>query len=131
LDRNESVTFFEKIQYRYNVDGYCFWAAIRSTDNVFLGICGLLSQIIDGQKETEVGYRLLDEFWGQGYGTEAAWGCIQYGKKVLNLASIISLIRPVNLSSIRVAQKNGLTLEKETVFQNMRHFVYRINLNET
>lgn len=58
-------------------------------------------------------------------------GCIQYGKKVLNLASIISLIRPVNLPSIRVAEKNGLTLEKETVFQNMRHFVYRINLNET
>ena len=131
LDRNESVAFFEKIQYRYNVDGYCFWAAIRTTDNVFLGICGLLSQIIDGQKETEVGYRLLDEIWGQGYGTEAAWGCIQYGKKVLNLASIISLIRPVNLPSIRVAEKNGLTLEKETVFQNMRHFVYRINLNET
>jgi RimJ/RimL family protein N-acetyltransferase len=128
LDRNESKAFFEKIQYRYNTDGYCFWAAIRSADNLFIGICGLLSQIVEGRKETEVGYRLLDEFWGRGYGTEAARGCIQYGKKVLKLTSIISLIRPVNLPSIRVAEKNGLILEKETVFQNMRHWVYRINL---
>lgn len=131
LGRNESIAFFEEIQYRYDTDGYCFWAAIRKTDSIFLGICGLLSQVIDGQKETEVGYRLLDEFWGQGYGTEAAGGCIQYGKKVLKLASIISLIRPVNLPSIRVAEKNGLILEKETVFHNMRHLVYRINLNKT
>lgn len=131
LDQDESKAFYEKIQDNYNTYGHCFWAVIRSIDNLFLGICGLLSQTIDGQKEIEVGFRISDEFWGHGYGTEAAKGCIEYGWKTLNLTSIISLIRPENLPSIRVAEKNGLKFEKETVFQNLHHRVYRINLNET
>jgi [ribosomal protein S5]-alanine N-acetyltransferase len=129
LDQNESKAFYEKIQTHYKTDGYCFWAVIRKNDNLFLGICGLLSQIVDGQKEVEVGYRISNEFWGHGYGTEAAKGCIEYGREKLKLTSIISLIRPVNLLSIRVAEKNGLRLEKEITFQDTRHLVYRVFLD--
>lgn len=129
LDKKESTDFFEKIQCRYQTDGYCYWAVIRKTDNTFIGICGLLSQIIDGENETEVGYRLSDEFWNQGYGTEAAKGCIIYAKDKLKLPSIISLIQSVNKPSIRVAEKNGFKLEKETIFQELPHFVYRLLLN--
>ncbi len=128
LDRKEADEFFAKVQKRYNTDGYSFWAVIRSKDDIFLGICGLLSQIIGGQKETEVAYRFSDEFWSNGYATEAASGCIQYAKKKLKLHSIISLIRSVNLPSIKVAEKNGLKLEKEIMFQDIPHLVYRINL---
>ena len=129
LDQNESKAFYEKIQDRYKTDGYCFWAVIRKSDKLFLGICGLLSQIIDGQEEVEVGYRISNEFWGHGYGTEAAKGCIEYGRKILKLSSIISLIRPANFPSRRVAEKNGLRMERETIFQNSRHLVYRIDLD--
>ena len=131
LDQDELKVFYEKIQARYKADGYCFWAVIRNSDNQFLGICGLLSQIIDGQKEVEVGYRISDEFWGYGYGTEAVNGCIGYSREKLKLTSIISLIRSVNLPSIRVAEKNGLTLEKETIFQDMPHLLYRITFGKT
>lgn len=127
LDHHESKAFYEKIQARYKNDGYCFWAVIRKKDNTFLGICGLLSQIIDGRKEVEVGYRISNQYWGQGYGTEAAGGCIDYGREKLKLSSIISLIRPINLPSIRVAEKNGLKLEKETLFHGTLHRVYRID----
>ncbi len=129
LDQNESKAFYEKIQDCYKTDGYCFWAVIRKKDDIFLGICGLLPQLIDGRKEVEVGYRISNEFWGQGYGSEAAKGCIDYGSEILKLSSIISLIRPVNFPSIRVAEKNGLRLEKETMFHDTRHLVYRINLD--
>lgn len=129
LNLEESEAFFDKIQSRYNTDGFCFWAVIRKNDNVFIGICGLVSQLIEGQKEVEVGYRLSDEFWGQGYGTEAAKGCIEYAKEKLNLPSIISLIRAVNIPSIRVAEKNGLILEKEVMFHDLPNLLYRIYLN--
>lgn len=128
LDQNESNDFYQMVQQRYKTDGYCFWAVMRNIDNTFLGICGLFSQTIDGQKETEVGYRLSDEFWGQGYGTEAAKGCIHCAKEKLKLSSIISLIRPVNIPSIRVAEKNGLKFEKEVMFHNMKHRLYRLRL---
>ena len=129
LDQNESKVFYEKIQDRCKTDGYCFWVVTRRRDNLFLGICGLLSQIIDGQEEVEVGYRISNEFWGHGYGTKAAKGCIEYGRKILKLTSIIALIRPANFPSISVAEKNGLRMEKETIFHNSRHLVYRIDLD--
>ncbi|MFW5785586.1 MAG: GNAT family N-acetyltransferase, partial [Chitinispirillaceae bacterium] len=88
-------------------------------------ICGLLKQIIDGIKEVEVSYRLLDKYWGRGYGTEAALGCMQYARDVLHKSSVISLIREVNKPSIRVAEKNGLTVEKEALFCGLQHLVYR------
>ena len=129
LNEKESEEFFERIQLRYVLDGFCFWAVIRKSDETFLGICGLLSQIIEGENEIEVGYRFSDEFWGQGYGPEAAMGCIEYAKENLNTPSVISLIRSVNLQSIRAAEKNGLEFEKEVLFHGMPHNLYRISLN--
>ena len=128
LDEKESEEFYAKIQDRYKSDGFCFWAVIRKSDGVFLGICGLVLQIIEGKNEVEVGYRLFDEFWGQGYGPEAARGCISYAKEKLNVQSVISLIRSVNIQSVRVAEKNGLKFEKEVMFHDIPHNLYRINL---
>ncbi len=128
LNRKESEEFFEKIQSRYKTDGYCFWAVIRRSDNIFMGICGLLQQKIDGQNETEIGYRLSDEYWSRGYGTEAAGGCVKYAVEKRNSPSVISLIRPANIASKRVAEKNGLSFEKESIFQDLPHHVYRLFL---
>ena len=128
LNRNESIEFLEKTQKRQTEDGLSFWAVMRKDDMRFLGICGLLKQIIDEKEEIEVGYRINDEFWNKGYGTEAAKGCIEYAKNKLRLSSIISLILPENKQSIRVAEKNGLGLEKESIFHGQMHRVYRIQL---
>jgi RimJ/RimL family protein N-acetyltransferase len=128
LNKIESKEFYEKIQSKYKDDGYCFWAVIRKSDHEFLGICGLINQIIDGQPETEIGYRLLDTFWCNDYGTEATKGCIDYAKKKLSKESLILLIRSINLPSIRVGEKNGFQYEKETVFHELPHRVYRLML---
>jgi RimJ/RimL family protein N-acetyltransferase len=126
LSEIESKEFFEKIRSRYKTDGYSYWAVVRKTDNEFIGICGILDQEIDGQVESEIGYRLLDTFWCNGYGTEAAKGCIDYAKEKLSKKSVISLIRSVNIPSIRVAEKNGFQFEKKTFFHELPHRVYRL-----
>jgi len=128
LNRQESQEFLKKNQKRQIEDGLSFWAVIRKDDLRFLGICGLLKQIIDEKEEIEVGYRINDEFWGKGYGTEAAKGCLEYAKNKLRLSTVISCILKENRQSIRVAEKNGLTLEKESVFHGLIHQVYRIQL---
>jgi RimJ/RimL family protein N-acetyltransferase len=126
LNKKETEEFYEKIQKRYNSDGYCYWAVIRKTDKKFLGICGVIDQTIDGQMEAEIAFRLLDTFWGSGYGTEAAKGCINYAKEALEKNSVICLIRSINKASIRVAEKNGFKFEKESNFQGYPHRVYRL-----
>ena len=128
LNKVESKEFYEKIQRRYKDDGYSFWAVVRKNDNEFLGICGILNQTIDGQLESEIGYRFLDTFWCKGYATEAAKGCINYAKETLSKISLISLIRSVNIPSIKVAEKNGFQYEKEAIFHELPHRVYRLLL---
>jgi ribosomal-protein-alanine N-acetyltransferase len=128
-DEKQARRFYQQVMDRYQTDGHGFWAVIRKKDSRFLGICGLLVQIIDGIRETEVGYRFLDDFWGKGYGTEAARGCICHACQKRGLDSVISLIRPVNLASIRVAQKNKLQPEKEVLFHGLPHILYRLSLN--
>ncbi|HRX16404.1 MAG TPA: GNAT family N-acetyltransferase [Spirochaetota bacterium] len=126
LNRKESRDYLEIIRKRQKNDGISFWAVIRKDDLKFLGICGLLKQNIDDTDEIEVGYRIDDLFWGQGYGTEAAKGCLQYAKEKLKIPSVISLILPENTQSVRVAEKNGLILQKKSMFHGQMHNVYRI-----
>ena len=95
-----------------------------------MGICGLLKQVVDGNEEVEVAYRFDNAFWGNGYGPEAAGGCVIYARDVLCAPSVISLIRPLNTPSIRVAEKNGFVREKKTVFHELIHWIYRKDLSK-
>ncbi len=125
LNREEAREYYDLIQSRYKRDGYSFCAVVRKEDKQFLGICGVLKQLVDGVEEAEIGYRFIDTYWGKGYATEAAYGCMEYAKKELGKESIISLILPENIESQRVAERNGLTVEKETLYADLLHRVYR------
>ncbi len=83
-------------------------------DDRFAGIVGLAPQEVDGVEEIELGYRLMPEFWGRGLATEAARATRDYAFETLSLPRIISIIEPENIGSIRVAEKTGLSFERET-----------------
>jgi len=61
----------------------------------------------------EVAYLINKEYWGQGLGTEAAQGILDYGFEQLGLSRLICLIERENQASMRVAEKIGMTFEKE------------------
>jgi len=88
------------------------WATIHKETRKFIGRCGLLPWTIEGQREVEVAYTIARGFWGQGLGTEAAQGILNYGFEKLNLKRLICLIDPDNIASQRVAEKMGMSLEK-------------------
>ncbi len=79
---------------------------------------------VDGTKEIEVGYALARHAQGHGIATEAARACMNYAFTTLGEERIISLIRPENLPSRRVAERNGMAVEKETDFLGLPHLVY-------
>lgn len=89
------------------------WATIYKATNQFIGRCGLLPWTIDQRPEVEVAYMLAKAYWGQGLGTEAAQAILNYGLEKLHLPRLICLIDRENQASIRVAQKIGMTFEKE------------------
>ncbi|MFT4970415.1 MAG: ribosomal-protein-alanine N-acetyltransferase [Chitinophagales bacterium] len=85
----------------------------------------MLAQEVDGINELEVAYRINDQYWGNGYATEATKSCMDLSQDFLRATSIISIILPENRSSVRVAEKNGLIVEKESLFHAYQVQIYR------
>jgi len=61
--------------------------------------------------------------WNRGLATEAAMACRDHCFD-LGLDRVISLIRPENLPSRRVAEKIGMIIEREVDWHGYRHLVY-------
>jgi len=110
----------------YGQYGYGLWATIHKETGAFIGRCGLLPWTIEGQQEVEVAYLLDKAYWGQGLATEAARAIVQYGFEQLHLPRIICLPEPENLASRKVAEKIGMTLEKEFVLDGTPALLYSI-----
>jgi ribosomal-protein-alanine N-acetyltransferase len=107
------------------------WATILKENGKFIGRCGLLPWDVDNVHEVEVAYTIAEDYWGQGLGSEAALGILNYGFETLKLSRLISLIEPENIGSQKVAVKMGMRLEKKTELPlngvNEPVWVYSIN----
>ena len=98
------------------------WAVVEKARSKTIGYCGLFYfPDIDGQPETEIGYRLAQPYWGQGYATEAVCAVRDYAFNTLRLSRLIALIDPQNIASIRVAQKAGMQYEKGVMLEGYTH----------
>lgn len=120
---NEAEIFIKAYSH-YQKYSFGRWAVIRKYDSQFLGWCGLkFSLDID---EVDIGFRFHKRFWNQGFATEAANACLEYGFQKFNLKSIVGRAMKENLSSIRVLEKIGLTFEKSFHFDNHQGVIYKI-----
>jgi [ribosomal protein S5]-alanine N-acetyltransferase len=106
----------------YQKLGFGPWAVVEKSSSTVIGYAGLFhSPDIDGQTEIEVGYRLKQSHWGQGFATEAVMTILKYAFDVLCLPRLIALIDPQNRASIRVAEKVGMYFEKEVMLEGYTH----------
>jgi RimJ/RimL family protein N-acetyltransferase len=111
---------------RYFEGRYGMMALLDKKNGEMVGQCGILAQVVDDIPELEVGYHILPQYWGKGYAPEAAKFFINYAFENNLADSIISVIDVGNIKSQRVAEKNGLYREKQTVQMGDDVFVYRI-----
>ena len=111
---------------RYKNDGVGLWAMILKPTGELIGDCGILLQQDEGEHLYEIGYHLRRDFWHQGLATEAAVACRQWGFQNLKADRLISLIRPENIPSQRVAERNGMKIWKEIDWRGLPHVVYSI-----
>jgi RimJ/RimL family protein N-acetyltransferase len=100
------------------------FALVEREENRLIGYCGFFRQIVDDVNEIEIGYRLHPDYWNRGLATEAARAVRDYAFLELKLPRVISLIHPDNHASRRVTEKNGLTLEKKTIFRGYPTLVF-------
>ncbi len=119
---------FTREQTRAILDKFLRWqrdslpanfALIDRVSGTLIGYCGFLHQEVDGQHEIEIGYRLDPRFWDRGLATEAARAVRDHAFGDLRLERVISLIHPENHASRRVAEKNGMRVERATTFKGL------------
>jgi ribosomal-protein-alanine N-acetyltransferase len=126
LDCAGVADWIQRNRTRYVKDGHGLWAMTLNSTGELIGDCGLLRQNVDGVDEIEIGYHVRRDLWGQGFAPEAARACRDHGFATLGVDRLISLIRPENLASRRVAEKTGMTIWKEVIWANLLHCVYAI-----
>lgn len=90
-----------------------------------MGYCGIMHHELQGAREYEVGYRLMPQWWGRGYATEAAAAARDAAFAQIDTPYLISLIDPDNIASRRVAEKIGMTHWLDTDWHGTAVRVYR------
>jgi ribosomal-protein-alanine N-acetyltransferase len=124
--RREAEEWVRRVQESYRDNGFGLWVAVLEDSGEFAGQCRLTVQEVEGKNEVEIGYLFLRRFWGHGLATEAARAARDHGFHMPGCERLVSLIDPGNLASRRVAEKVGLTLEKEVEKWGKRICVYAI-----
>jgi ribosomal-protein-alanine N-acetyltransferase len=126
FEHRDAEEWVERNLRRYAEHGHGLYAVVLKTSGDVIGDCGLVTQEVEGRAELEIGYHLRRDQWGRGYATEAAGGCMEYALGVLHAPKVISLIRPDNLPSRRVAERNGMQVEREVMHSGVMHLMYAI-----
>ena len=109
----------------WELRGYGIWAAEERASGALVGRIGLFNP--EGWPGFECGWILARAFWGKGYATEGARRALEFAFTELDREHVISLIRPANAASIRVAERLGETLERRTELFGTEALVYGIS----
>lgn len=109
---------------QYNTNGYGRWMVLEKESNTPLGWCGL--KYHDDTKETDLGYRFMQKYWGKGYATESGKACLDYGFKVLKLDRIIARAMNENTASINIFKKLGMTFYQNGELHDVPSVIYEL-----
>jgi RimJ/RimL family protein N-acetyltransferase len=124
LSRDEAWRNLALMLGHWQLRGYGQWAVEERESGKFIGRVGFWNP--EGWPGLELGWMLRREFWGQGFATEAARALLPFAFLDLKQTRIISLIRPGNQASVRVADRLGEKLVGKVNLKGMEAMVYEI-----
>ena len=118
--------WFSKVFERYKNNSGGHNVLIEKQTGKRIGMCGLLIQEVDEISELEIGYSIHPENWKQGFASEAAQKCRDFAFENNFAESLISIVHVDNKASAKVAQNNGMTLDKTTVYKGIPVNIFRV-----
>ena len=127
FSREGSLQWLEKQIAGYESRGYALWIVEDRRTGAFLGTAGPSLQIVEGVDEVEIGWHTRPGRKGEGIAPEAGAAARDWAFANLDVDHLISLVRPENTGSNRVAQKIGMHVDREVDYKGLRHHVYRID----
>lgn len=105
-------------------NGFCFWAVERAADGALLGFCGLKRADAPGSTVAgmvEVGWRLREDAWGQGYAKEAAIAALGAAFDRFGSEEVIALTVDGNRGSWGLMERLGMRRRAELDYDDIRY----------
>lgn len=135
--REEIAAALKRLVNSQSEHGFCFWALERLCDGAFLGFCGIEpfndeSAPLVMQGAPEIGWRLREDAWGQGYAREAAAASLTLAFGRFGLAEVYAITLANNAASWGLMRRLGMTARPDLDFDmplHGRHVTYRIGSN--
>lgn len=94
---------FHSLMLSYEANGVGKLAVVLKPCKTLIGYCGVEMCEIDGECHPELGFRLVSQYRGKGYATEAARAVLS----ILEVANVIAFTEPSNKESVKVLHKLG------------------------
>jgi len=140
-DRPTWDAAFERLKGYQRDHGHTFWLVERKEDGDLLGFCGLKRVNSPGGDELagqfEIGWRLRESAWGQGYAKEAAIACLDLAFDRFGAPHVVALTVGPNAESQGLMKRLGMTRREDLDFIDARFgpemnptIVYRIDADQ-
>lgn len=115
-DLDQTAEAIEQWEEEWDEEGFGLFAIELLASGELAGFTGLF--VPDFLPELEpavaISWRLGSQFWGQGYGAEAAQATLEFALQDRGLDRVISISRVGDDASENVIRKLGMVLERET-----------------
>jgi RimJ/RimL family protein N-acetyltransferase len=123
-DEAFSNAAFDRINAYQRDYGFTFWIVERKSDGAMLGFCGLKRANAPGgekfEGEIEIGWRLREDAWGQGYAKEAAAKALDLAFDRFAAPRVVAVTAEGNLPSQGLMIRLGMTRRAEFDFVDGR-----------
>lgn len=124
MDEATMAAAFERIRGFDRDHGHTFWAVERREDDALLGFCGLKRVNAPGGEHLhgafEIGWRLREDAWGQGYASEAARRSLELAFDSFGARFVVALTVPGNIASQKVMTRIGMVRAPYLDFRDRR-----------
>lgn len=110
---SETKSYLNKHLSDYERYGIGLYAVELKHNCKFIGRSGLIPWTLESELYWEIGYTLTKDYWGKGIATELASFLKMWAKENLDSEFVVSLIKPENEKSIKVARKIGMSYWKK------------------
>lgn len=110
LDRDASDKNLDSIREKFMLRGWGLWAVERRDTSAFIGFAGLSMpiRVLPCSPCVEIGWRLAQAHWGNGFASEAARAALRVGFARLALNEIVSFTALHNRRSRAVMERIGM-----------------------
>lgn len=119
---DEAIAYIENLQNQYIQNGTGRFAVVLKKTNEFIGWAGIkfLTEPENNHVNVyEIGYRLQEEYWGKGYGSEAAKAWLDYGFSAMKIEKMYASVNKENKASKRILEKIGMQITSEFLWNGI------------